>query len=42
MHAASGDKPELVEQLLKKGASVDVTDVRALCHRDSHIAALPC
>lgn len=27
MHAASGDKPELVEQLLKKGASVDATDV---------------
>lgn len=27
MHAASGDKPDLVELLLQKGASVDVTDV---------------
>ena len=31
MHAASGDKPELVERLLKKGASVDATDVRDRC-----------
>lgn len=35
MHAASGDKPELVDQLLKKGARVDITDVSAgaLRHR---------
>jgi ankyrin repeat protein len=28
MHAASGDKADLVELLLQKGASVDVADVR--------------